>query len=394
MGSLGMAKRQAAAVPPRRRHVPSTTPYAAGLTVLVVALLLVGLLMVYSASYARAYEQTGDPNFFLKRQLVAAVAGLIVFVVCALVPAQRWMSVDVLLLGVSVVLVLATLIPGVAVGSRWIRLGPMNVQPTELLKVALIIYVAASLCRRRQRVREFSQGVWPHLLVAAGAAMLSIKQPDFGMALMFLSITYFLLFLGGTRFKHLLVTILAALPPLVLLMVAAPYRRARLLSFLDPFGDAANGGYQTIQSLVSLGSGGVWGRGLGGSVEKLGYLPAAHTDFIFSVVGEELGIVGTLTIVVGFILLGYLGFRIAVQAADRFSALVAAGITFTLCLQALLNVGVAVGLLPVTGLTLPFISYGGSSLLASLAMAGILVSIGRDAVRGGAHDQRAGLRRR
>ena len=394
MGSLGIAKRQLGPVVSPQRHSSSSSAYAAALVVLVAALLLVGLLMVYSASYARAYDQTGDPNFFVKRQLTAAAVGLFLFAVCALVPAQRWMSFDVLLLGVSLVLVLATLIPGVAVGSRWIRLGPINFQPTEMLKVSLIIYLAASLCRRRDRVHEFSQGVLPHLLVAASAAMLSIKQPDFGMALMFLSITYFLLFAGGARLEHLLATVLAAAPPLLLLMVAAPYRRARLLSFLDPFGDAANGGYQTIQSLVSLGSGGVWGRGIGGGVEKLGYLPAAHTDFIFSVVGEELGIVGTFFIVAGFILLGYLGIRIAMQAADRFSSLLAAGITFTLCTQALLNVGVAVGVLPVTGLTLPFISYGGSSLLASLAMAGMLVSVGKTTTRGGVHDQRAGLRRR
>lgn len=357
----------------------------------VLGLVLLGLLMVYSASYARAYQQLGDPNFFFKRQVLSAAIALVLFVVCARMDYRRWMALDLPLLVFSSALVVATLVPGVATGTRWIHLGVLNLQPTEVLKVALLIYLAASLTRREARVGLFAQGVWPHLLVAGTLAALSIKQPDFGMALMFLSIAYFMLFVGGARIKHLLATLLSLAPPLAALMVAAPYRRARLFSFLDPFSNASGSGYQVIQSLVSLGSGGLWGRGLGAGVEKLGYLPAAHTDFIFSVLGEEFGVWGTVLLVLSFFALGALGLRIAWQARDRFGALLAAGITFALCLQALLNLGVALGLLPVTGLTLPFVSYGGSSLFASLAMAGMLVSVAR---AGGGREQRARVRRR
>lgn len=393
MGSVGVVRHSQKRVGAQRTVPLRRGSSSAAISVLVLGLVLLGLFMVYSASYARAYDQTGDPNFFLKRQLFAAFVGVVLFFICARMPYRLWARFDGLFLAVALALVMVTLIPGLALGSRWIRLGPLNFQPTEMLKVALIVYLAASLSRRQTRVGEFSQGVGPHLLMAGAMALLAIKQPDFGMALLFLSITYFMLFVGGARLKHLLGTLLAALPPLLALMVAAPYRRARLLSFLDPFSDASGGGYQIIQSLVSLGSGGIWGRGLGGGIEKLGYLPAAHTDFIFSVLGEELGLWGTTLMLTGFLLLGYLGMKVALQASDRFGALFAAGITFTLCLQALLNVGVALGLLPVTGLTLPFISYGGSSLLASLAMAGMLVNVA-NAGRGGGHEQRVGLRRR
>lgn len=355
------------------------------LSTLVILLVLLGLLMVYSASYTYAYERLDDPNFYLKRQALHAGLGLLLMLVFAKVDYRRWMQADVLFLGFAFLLVLATFVPGIASGTRWIRLGPLNLQPTEILKIALIIYLSASLYRRRDLLKTFAQGVWPHLLVVGVIALVTIRQPDFGMALMFLSISYFLMFISGVRFKHLLYTVLAALPPLVLIMIAAPYRRARLLSFLDPFSDANNTGYQIIQSLVSLGSGGIWGRGLGSGVEKLGYLPAAHTDFIFSVVGEELGLWGAFLIMMGFFALGCIGIKITLNAPDRFGSLMAAGLTFTLCWQALLNLGVAVGLLPVTGLTLPFVSYGGSSLLASMAMVGLLISISR-AQPGGLHE--------
>lgn len=371
--------------PPAAPTVPSM-----GLISVVLGLVLLGLVMIYSASYARAYEQSGDSNYYLKRQLFAVALGLPVLLVCARLDYRRWMSIDGLFLALCAALLVATLIPGVAVGYLWMRLGPLNFQPTEFLKLALIVYLAASLTRRQERVREFSQGLWPHVVVMGAITLLTIKQPDFGMAMMFVSITYCMLFVGGVSLKHLSATLLAALPPLALLMVAAPYRLARLFSFVDPFSDAQQGGYQIIQSLVSLGSGGLWGRGLGAGVEKLGYLPAAHTDFIFAVLGEELGLWGTGLALAGFVCLGWLGVRVALGAADRFGMLLAAGMTFSLCFQAFLNLGVAVGALPVTGLTLPFVSYGGSSLLVSLAMMGVLLSVSR----GSGYDQRAGLRRR
>ncbi len=380
MGSIGNVRRAGFDPSPSRpapfdRNQTAHLPLALGL--LVFGLVLLGLLMVYSASYARGYEEAGDPLRYVKRQALAAAVGLVALFVLAAVDYRRWKELDVLLLLGGLLLVAATLVPGVANGGRWIRLGGFNLQPTEGLKVALIVFMAASLHRRRERARLFVEGVWPHLLVLGVAALMTMAQPDFGMALMYVSIAYFLMFLGGARLKHLCGTLLAAAPPLALLLLAAPYRRARLFSFLDPFGDATGAGYQVIQSLVSLGSGGVWGRGLGAGVEKLGYLPAAHTDFIFSVLGEELGLSGALLVLAGFCLLGYWGTRAAQAAPDRFGALLAAGLTFTLCLQAVLNLGVAVGLLPVTGLTLPFISYGGSSLLVSLAMCGMIISVAR-----------------
>jgi cell division protein FtsW len=377
MGSIGLTNHALQRQPMPARSIHLSAGSSLALTFLIFGLVLLGLLFVYSASYSRAFEQTGDPNFFLTRQLIALGAGLVIFLICIRIPYQFWLKVDTILLLGAGLLTLATLIPGIALNGRWIDLGPTNLQPTEVLKVALLIYMAASLYRREDRIKEFSQGVWPHILVAGAAALIAIKQPDFGMALMFLSITFFLLFIGGARLKHLGGMLLLGIPPLALLMIAAPYRLARLLSFLDPYGNASNGGYQIIQSWVSLGSGGLLGRGLGAGVEKLGYLPAAHTDFIFSVMGEELGMFGTMMILIGFFVLGWLGFSVALNCKNRFAQLLAAGLTFALCWQALLNVGVAVGVLPVTGLTLPFISYGGSSLLASLAMGGILINLAR-----------------
>lgn len=389
MGSVSMANSLKGMRSSRNSLSAPGAPTVAVVAV-VLGLVMLGLVMIYSASYARAYEQSGDSNYYLKRQLFAAMLGFPLLLVCARLDYRRWMTVDGWFLAACVALLVATLIPGVAVGYLWMRLGPFNFQPTEFLKLALIVYLAASLTRRQERVREFSQGLWPHLTVMGAITLLTIKQPDFGMAMMFVSITYCLLFAGGAALKHLGATLLAALPPLALLMVAAPYRLARLFSFLDPFADAQQGGYQIIQSLVSLGSGGLWGRGLGAGVEKLGYLPAAHTDFIFSVLGEELGLWGTGLVLAGFVCLGWLGVRVALNAPDRFGMLLAAGVTFSLCFQAFLNLGVAVGALPVTGLTLPFVSYGGSSLLVSLIMVGVLLSVSR----GSGHDQRAGLRRR
>ncbi len=386
MGSVGMGRSALRQSARHTRTLPSSNSSTTFiLSTLIALLVLLGLLMVYSASYSFAYERLGDPNFYLKRQTLHAVIGLVLMLIFARIDHRLWMRMDVLFLGFAFLMVLATFVPGVASGTRWIRLGPLNLQPTEVLKIALIVYLSASLYRRREHLKTFSQGVWPHLLVVGVIALITIKQPDFGMALMFLSITYFLMFISGVRFKHLLYTVMAALPPLVLLMIAAPYRRARLMSFLDPFGDANNTGYQIIQSLVSLGSGGLWGRGLGSGVEKLGYLPAAHTDFIFSVLGEELGLWGAFLVMMGFFALGCLGIKISFNAPDRFGSLMAAGLTFALCWQALLNLGVAVGVLPVTGLTLPFVSYGGSSLLTSMAMVGMLISIAR-AQPGGLHE--------
>ena len=361
------------------------------LLALVIVALLFGLVLVYSSSCALSAKHFGSSTYLLRKQLIAAALGLGVLLLLARLDYHRLQRWDDLLLLLAFGLTLLTAFPGLGRGGRWLRLGPFLFQPSELLKLALIIYTAAAIVRRGPRIRNFTEGVLPHLIVLALAALLVLRQPDFGMALIYGFIVYGLLFLGGARVKHLLGTVLAALPLLYLLLRGSSYRWERIIAFLDPFEHSATGGYQTVQSLIAVGSGGLLGRGLGMGREKLLYLPSAHNDFIFAVIGEELGLLGGLFVLTVFTLFVLYGMRIALSAPDEFGRLLGAGITLTIGLQAALNLGVTVGLLPVTGLTLPFISYGGSSLIVSLGMVGVLLNIARQVEGKGKEFESEGL---
>jgi cell division protein FtsW len=343
----------------------------------MVLLTLLGFLCVYSTSFVLGYRLYGEPLAFLVRQLLGAGLGLALLVVFWRVNYHRWAEVDDLLLLGVFLLSLATLVPGVARGGRWLRLGPFSFQPTELGKLALVLYLASSLVRRGEEIHTFAQGIAPYLVVLGGFGLVFLLQPDLGMLVLYVTLTGFLLLVGGVPVRHLALTALGGLPVGGLLVVAAPYRVGRLLAFLNPAAYQETYGYQVFQSLLAIGSGGLWGRGLGASRAKLFYLPAVHNDFAFAAWAEETGLVGAL-VVLG--LLGWLvvlGLRVARSAPDRLGTLYALGASFVLGFQSLVNLGVVVGVLPVTGLTLPFVSYGGSSLAVTLGLVGLLLGVAR-----------------
>jgi cell division protein FtsW len=356
--------------------VPGRSAPDFGLLLAVLALLLLGLVLVYSSSF-------DDHSYLLKRQLLAALIGLVLLFLLMHLDYHHLRQLDDLLLLGALGLTLMTLIPGLSSGGRWLLLGPLRLQPSELLKLALIISLASSILRRQAALQmgSFSEGVLPYLVVLGIAAGLVLKQPDMGMALIYGAIVFFMLYIGGARIGHLFMSGLAGLP-LVYLFLHASYRWGRIVSFLNPFKYGEDKGYQLLQSLTAIGSGGLLGRGLGLGREKLLYLPSAHNDFIVAVAGEELGLLGGLLLLGLFVVLLYRGLKIVLRAPDRFGYLLGSGLLFTLGLQAALNLGVAAGVLPVTGLTLPFISYGGSSLVVSLAMVGILLNISRQGKEG------------
>jgi len=348
-------------------------------TILVVALLLLaGLLALYSASAPFSVRHYGSSFHLLGRQLIAAVAGLAVAFLLSRLDYRLLRHVDVLLLGGAFGLVALTLLPlrGVSDG-RWLHLGPLDLQPTELLKVALLVYVACTIERKGRAIRDFVPGILPFVLVLAVVSTVTLQQPDLGMVLLLCGMVGGMLFLGGARIAHLAVMLAGGAPLALLAVVAAPYRLTRLMAFLSPGSFTTSSGYQTLQSLVAIGSGGFVGRGLGASRAKLFYLPQAHSDFVFSVAAEELGLVGSCALLALFAALAWRAVCIAREAPDALGRLLASGIGLVLLLQALTNVGVAVGLLPVTGLTLPFFSHGGSSLVVTLAMVGLLLAVSR-----------------
>lgn len=363
--------------------VPRRTPDVS-LFIAVVALLSLGIVMIYSASAIVALDRFGDSAFFLKRQLLWTLLGLGAMSVALTIHYERLRRATPVLLLVVAVALVAVLVPGVgrmAGGARrWITLGPLNFQPAEAAKLVLVLYLANYLTNRGVAVRRIAT-VWPPLLVTGGLFGLLVLQPDMGSAMMLGGLAAVMLFLGGASLWHLAGLGLAALPPLALVTVWEAYRVRRLLAFLDPWRDPRGSGFHIIQSLLALGSGGLLGLGLGASRQKFFYLPERHTDFIFAILGEELGLMGTGAVILLFAFVAVRGFRIARAAPDRYGTLLAGGITASIVGQAMLNIGVASGLLPITGVPLPFLSFGGSSLLTTCLGVGILLNISQYSVR-------------
>ncbi len=345
-------------------------------------LLLFGLLALYSASAPFSLRHYGSDLYMLVRQLAAVGVGLVGLAICARTDYKTLVRMNgVLLLG-SIGLSLVTLLPlPICTGGCWLSFGFFDLQPTEFVKLALIFYLASSIARRGERMSTFSQGVLPYLVILGVLGAITLSQPDLGMLVIFAGITASMLFLGGARKRHLGLVGLGAVPLVYIAIRIAPYRFARLVSFLDPEAYSTSSGYQVMQSMMAMGSGGLWGRGLGDSRAKLFYLPQAHNDFILSVVGEETGFLGVACVLA---LLGFLVWRsfvIAESAADEEGRLVAYGIGCSIGMQVLVNAGVSLGILPVTGLTLPFFSGGGTSILLTLAMVGVLLNISRQGGR-------------
>jgi cell division protein FtsW len=348
-----------------------------------LVLLSTGVVMVYSASAIVAADRFRDPYFFLKRQVFWAAFGGAALWLALRTDYRRLEKLVLPLLGLAALLLVLVLIPGLGVsvnGSRrWLRLGPLSFQPAELAKLALVVYLAAFFARKREEHDDVWHGLVPPLAVGGVLAGLVMLQPDLGNAVTLLVLTTGLLFLAGARVKWLAMVALPALPLAALAVWMAPYRMRRVFAFLDPWQDPRGSGFQIIQSWLALGSGGLFGRGMGESRQKLFYLPEAHTDFIFAIVGEELGFLGAATVVTLFAVLVWRGLRIGLHASDPFGAYLALGITVLVATQTLVNLGVVTGIVPTKGLPLPFLSFGGTALLMTMLATGVLLNISQDA---------------
>ena len=347
----------------------------------IAALLAVGMTMVLSTSYLYSQERYGDGTYFFRKQMIAMGAGALALIACAALPSALYRRFAYPLLAVSFIILILVLVPGVGVSRggarRWIMFPGFAFQPSELAKLALVFYLAHSMAKKEQMIRTFSVGVLPHLIVSGVFAGMLLLEPDFGTALILTMLLYFMLFIGGARVHHLLATGLMASPVLIYVMTKADYRVRRLMSFMDPWSDAAGSGFHVVQSLIAFGSGQFWGRGLGESRQKLFYLPEAHTDFVYSVIGEELGLLGALTVLALFGVIIVRGLRLTAKIEEPFDQYLAFGLTVLLGLQALIHMGVVMGLMPTKGLVLPFISYGGSAMVINLMEAGILLGLSR-----------------
>jgi cell division protein FtsW len=347
----------------------------------VTGLLLVGVTMVLSTSYLYADERFADGTYFFRKQLIALGAGVAGLIVCSLMSSSAYRRLAYPLLGLTILVLVLVLIPGMGVlrggARRWLMFAGFTFQPAELAKLALVIYLAHSMARKEDKIKTFAFGILPHMIVTGVCLGLLLLEPDFGTALILAMLLYSMLFIGGVRISHLLATGLLALPGLIYIMVTAPYRLRRLITFLDPWSDPQDTGFQVIQSLIAFGSGQFWGRGLGEGRQKLFYLPEAHTDFVFSVVGEEVGFLGAIAVLALFGLIVLRGLRLTSKIEEPFEQYLAFGVTVLLGLQALIHMGVVMGIMPAKGLVLPFISYGGSALVTNLMEAGILLSLSR-----------------
>lgn len=369
-----------------RRAFAASAHRDVGMLLASVGLLcMLGLVMVLAASALVSVQQYGSSWGLFERQLMWMAAGSLAFAVGSRVDPRLVRRLRLWLLFGTLAMLVAVLVPGIGQlaggSSRWIGTGEFRIQPSELMKLALVVF-AADLVARRERPRATAGEHWrsivrPMLILLAFAGVLIVKQPDMGTAIVLCCITFGVIFTGGVRVRVLgaVLALVGAIGGIVAL--AAPYRRARLLSFVNPLAHAGSSGYQVVQSLVALQQGGVTGTGVGRSTAPLGFLPNAHTDFVFAVVGSELGLLGGLFVVVLVGVFAWYGTRVAARAGDRFSSLLASGITWWIVCQAAINIGAVIGVLPVTGIPLPFVSFGGSSLVVNLLAAGLLVGIAR-----------------
>ncbi|HEX2047001.1 MAG TPA: putative lipid II flippase FtsW [Acidimicrobiales bacterium] len=353
------------------------------LAAVVAMLCTIGLMMVLSASSVEALRSYGGAWVFFRRQLMWVAIGTAVLVGAAMFDYRRWRRAVIPLLGASTVLLTVVLLPGVGItaggSTRWLGTDSLRIQPSELAKLAVLLFGADLLARRAELVGDWRLVMRPLLVTTGLVAGLVLLQPDMGTAMLMVLVVVVLMFVGGVPLLPMTGLGLVTSASAVILAKAESYRWARVASFRDPFGDFSHTGYQVAQSLVALGTGHVGGVGLGASRAKWGFLPNAHTDFIFSIVGEELGLIGTFLVVGLFVTFAILGVRTALRAPDRFGALLAGGITAWVCGQAMVNMGAVTSLLPVTGVPLPFVSFGGSSLVVTMAGAGILLNIARQA---------------
>ncbi|MGA8534953.1 MAG: putative lipid II flippase FtsW, partial [Candidatus Tumulicola sp.] len=359
----------------------ATAPPDAVLFAVVATLVGIGLVMVFSASSATAYAEHGDIAYYVKRQLVWLLVGLVAAFAVYRIDLDRLKRAAPYLLVAAIVGLLLVFVPHVGVGvnggRRWIGLSALRFEPSEFAKIALVIYLSAVLATRGDRITSLVRGLFPLCVPLAIMAVLVLKEPDMGTASLLVFMAFTLFFAAGARIFHLMAILAVTAPMAVLTVVASPYRRARVFAFLDPWKDPQNTGFHIVQSLLALGSGGIFGMGLGASRAKFFYLPEQYTDFIFSVLGEELGLIGAFAVVVLFVALVYRAVRIALAAPDRFGYFLACGCGAMIAIQAFINIGVVTSSWPVTGVPLPFVSFGGSSLVVNLIAVALIANVGR-----------------
>ncbi|MFN7699586.1 MAG: putative lipid II flippase FtsW [Deltaproteobacteria bacterium] len=377
---------------------PEAGPAEPVLLALVVALIAFGVVMVFSASAVFASQSRfthHDGHYFLVRQAAYAIVAVPVMMLVSRIAPRRWQTLTYPALGVTTILMIATLFIGHRVGGavRWIQLGPVNIQAAELAKVALVLYLAHSLGKKSSdQIRSFKVGILPHLIVLGVLALLCWRQNDLGSAMMLGLLTLVMLFAAGAKIGPIALIVLGASSLVALAIAISPWRLGRIRAFFDPFAYRQTSGYQIVESILSFGSGGWTGVGLGDSRQKLFFLPEAHTDFIGAIIGEELGFVGIAVLVLAFCLLILRGYRAAFRAEDEHASLPAVGLTTFIGASAFANLAVAMGLLPTKGLVLPFISYGGSSLLVCAGAMGIVLSVSRERAVEGADVTKAGTK--
>ncbi|SFC95949.1 stage V sporulation protein E [Clostridium uliginosum] len=352
-----------------------------GIFYCVILLLAIGVVMVYSASSYYAMFKNNDSMYFLKKQLLFAVLGIIVLCITMSIDYHKLKQYTALMMIACIpLLLLVFLFQGVNGAQRWITLGPLSFQPSELTKYVVVFFLAKSIEAKGDGIKKFSTGIVPYLVVSGIYAALVLAEKNLSIASVIMIVTFIVLFSAGGRLKHLF----GIVAPL---MIAAAtvftlgegYRRARMLNFLNPWKDPTGNGYQLIQSFYSLGAGGITGLGLGQSRQKTLYMPEPHNDFIFAIIGEELGLIGCMFIITLFIIFIWRGIKVAMKAKDSYGTLLAIGITSVIAVQSLINIAVVTGSMPVTGVPLPFISYGGTSLVINMAAMGVLLNISRQA---------------
>jgi cell division protein FtsW len=347
----------------------------------VIVLLGIGVVMVYSSSAVSAYANFHDSSYFLKRQLVWVFLGIIAMVTTMSIDYHVWRKLAVPILVVTVLLLILVLIPGLGKvvngARRWLGVGSFYLQPSEIAKLGMVFFFTHSLCSCRDKITLFFRGLAPRLLLLLLIFGLILAEPDLGTALAISGTVFILLFVTGAKISHLAFLAFTGAAGIIAAIIVEPYRMKRLLAFSNPWADPLDTGYHIIQSLYAIGSGGVFGVGLGRSREKFLYLPEPHTDFIFAVLAEELGFIGTVAIITLFFLFAWRGFRAAITAPDSYGSLLAAGLTTMIIIQALMNIAVVTASMPVTGIPLPFISFGGSALIFTLAGVGVLLNITR-----------------
>ena len=376
------ARRLSAQTPSDTKRGPVDVPFA----VLTLLLLAIGVVMVLSASYARAYydlenETGGNAAYYFIRQGLFALCGVGVMFVCSRLPMSFYRRISPVVMLAAGAFLALVLVPGIGTKAngarRWINLGITTFQPSEIAKIGVVLYFSDLICRRRDRMNTI-RGLWPFAAILGALALLLVLEPHFSATIIILAIGIVMLFIGGARLSLFLIGGGVGAGILLLAYRFVDYVRKRVSSWLDPFADKAGDGWQIVQSLYSIGSGGLLGLGLGNSRQKYLYLPEEHNDFIFSVVCEELGYIGAVLILVLFALLIVRGYWLSMHARDRYSFLAGMGLTTLLALQVLLNVAVCTNTVPCTGISLPFFSYGGTALLLQMAEMGIILSLSRD----------------